>query len=342
MPVQMSPAGGNGGPPAPPFDRSTRFTIIRTADILRPAGGGLSPVFQLPTYGLIAGILLSIRGSTGGGAVTAPNALGAAAIVKRITLTLNNGTVVWSTSGVGYHYLLRDQLDAGYVDVVGQSNARAALAASTAYILDMYIPLTENLRDSIGLILLQNKQTTLSLQVEWEADGNLSTGGTAVYTGFYARPGLLMFSAPPDPRSMPPLRYVRAVLEDSFAVVAAGEIDYNVPRGNTYARIIHGCGIGVAGADNWTTAQMRVNQSNYIFNYAPDLLDMQFRLQHGRARPPGVIPFDFLGTSGLGSYGTTRDLYDSNRVTDFQTVIQNTGSTGSFYTVRDQLIDTKK
>lgn len=328
----------NGRPPAPPFDLSTRFQLVPLAGITRPTGGGLSPAVQIPTFGLLGGILLIIRGTVGG-TVGTVNALGMASIIKRVTLVLNSGTVVCSVSGAGYHYLYRDQLDAGYIDVVGQSNGRSAVTATGA-ILDMYIPLQVNLRDPIGLLLLQNRQTILSLQVEWEADTTVTSTGT--FSGFTATPYLMTYSVPPDPMSLPPLRYIHQVLEDSQAISGAGSFPYNIPRGNTYMRIMHGCGIGVSGSDLFTTADLRVNQSNYIFQQlTPSALDMMFRLMHGRARPPGLITFDFLGTSGLGSYGTTRDLYDSNRTTDFQSVVAITGA-ATLYTVREQLVDLRQ
>ena len=127
-------------------------------------------------------------------------------------------------------------------------------------------------------------------------------------------------------------------------MAGAGTITNDIPRGNTYERIIHGCGIGLVGtaSDLWTTAQLRVNQSNYIFDTDVQSQDMLWGLYHGsaRARPLGWIGFDFLSSSGLGSYGTTRDLYDSDMTTDFQSVIANSGAvTNGFYTVREQLVD---
>ena len=335
-----NPAGavmGNGGPPpAPPFDQSTRLSLVKLAAITRPVGGGISPGLQLPTNGLLGGLLLKITGTIGG-TVGAVNPLGFSSIVKRVTLTLNSGTVVFSMSGPGYHYIYRDWLDAGYVDCLGQSNGRTAITATGA-VLDMYIPMQVNLRDPIGLLLLQNRQTTLTLGIEWEADVTVTATGT--FTSFQAVPYLLNYSVPPNPASLPPLRYIHQVLEDSRSQAAAGTITYDIPRGNTYMRIGHGCGIAVAGADSFTVAQLRVNQSNYIWNSDIGSQDMMFRILHGRARPPGVILYDFLGTSGLGSYGTTRDLYDSNRTTDFQSVVDPTGAL-TFYTVREQLVDLK-
>jgi hypothetical protein len=334
-----NPAGGVNGagnlPPAPPFDRATRLSFVRLADIVRPVGGGFSPSVQLPTNGLLAGLHLVIRGTIGG-TVGAVSALGMAAIIRRVTLRLNSGSVIWSMTGPNYHYLYRPTIDSGYIDVLGHTNATAAVTATGA-ILDMIIPLMVNERDPIGLLLLQNRQTTLSLDVEWEADTNVTATGT--FAGFAVSPQLLVFSVPPDPRSLPPLRWLHVVTDESLVQGGAGDVTYNVPRGNTYEMVIHGAGLAAAGgADSWSRAVMRVNQTSYIFDFTPNMMDVFYRRQFGRARNPGAIYFDFITTSGLGKYGTTRDLYDSNRTTDFQTVVTVTGAL-TFYTVREQLID---
>lgn len=319
---------------APPFEKSTRLSVVKLASISRPTGGGLSPLVELPSNGLLAAIHLAIRGTVGG-TVGTVNALGMASIVKRVSLTLNSGTVVWSLTGPEYHYLYRDTVDTGYIDVVGQTNARDAVTATGA-VLDMVIPLQVNLRDPIGLLLLQNKQTTLTLTVEWEADATVTSTGT--FSGFTATPYLLQYSVPTNPGSLPPLRYLHNVVSEQRVVSGAGEVVYDVPRANTYMAIIHGCGIAASGADSWSAAKLRVNQSNYLFDTDIVSQDMLFRRFRGRAREAGAIYFDFAATSGLGTFGTSRDFYDSNRTTDLQTVVTATGAV-TFYTVRDQLID---
>lgn len=334
IPPMANRQNGNGAPPAPPFDRSTRLSFVPIAAIARPTGGGQSPEVELPTNGLLAGLHLVIRGTVGG-TVGAVSALGMASIIRRITLRLNSGTVIWSMTGPNYHYLYRDWIDSGYIDVVGQTNARDAVTATGA-ILDMVIPLMVNERDPIGLLLLQNRQTTLTLLVEWEADTTVTATGT--FTGFTVVPQLLSFSVPTNPASLPPLRWLHILTDESRVISGAGDVTYDIPRGNTYMGLWHGAGIGATGADSWTRSALRVNQTQYIMDYSPLTAEMFFRRQCGRARELGMIPFDFTSTSGLGRYGTTRDLYDSNRTTDFQTVTTVTGAL-TFYTVREQLVD---
>lgn len=318
----------------PGFEANTRRKIVPLAAISRPAGGGTSPAVQLPKTGLLAGIHLRITGTLGG-TLTSPNALGNASIIRRVRLTANSGIDLINVSGAGYHYLLRPMLESEYIDVVGQSNARSAVAAG-AVNLDMWLPLCVNMRDPVGLIMLQNEQTILNLTIDWEADATVATAPT--FTAFQVVPYLVLFVVPVNTDDWPPtLSKVHQILEDSQSVVGTADAPYYWQRGNVYLQVCHGLGIGAAGADGFTRARMRVQQSDYIIDAGTDFLDMENRVLRGAARVAGSIPLDFLGTSGLGNFGLARDMFNSALVTDLATVITPTGS-ATLYTVRRQLV----
>lgn len=319
-------------PPAAPFSESTRLKKSQLADIARPVGGGASLPLALPKTGLLFGLFLAIRGSVAG-TLSAPNALGMASIVRRVRLNINSGHDLVSFSGAGYHYGLREMLDAEYIDPGGASNARSAVTAAT-FNLDMFVPVCVNLRDPVGAIMLQNEATVVQLHIEWETDAVVATGATVTGT---VTPYMLWFTVPPDPRSMPNLSILHQIVEDARAVGAAGEFEYNWLRGNNYIQVFHGMGIGAAGADTFSRVRLRINQSDYIQESDVKLLDMEHRLLRGRARPAGGIYLDFLGTSGLGNYGLTRDFIDSSQATDIASVLTATGAT-TLYTIRRQLI----
>src|SRR5215510_1386422 len=138
------------------FVANTRRKIVQLPTQTRPVGGGTTSI-NLPKTGLLAAIVVAIRGSIAG-TLTVPNALGMASIISRVRLTLNSGIDIFNVSGAGYHYLLREALESEYTDIAGQSNARSAVTAA-AFNLDMLIPVAINMRDPLGLILLQNEQT---------------------------------------------------------------------------------------------------------------------------------------------------------------------------------------
>lgn len=313
------------------FVANTRRKVIQLPTQTRPAGGGTTSI-NLPKTGLLAGIFLAIRGSIAG-TLTVPNPLGNASIINRVRLTLNSGIDIFNVSGAGYNYLLREVLESEYVDISGQNNARSAVTAA-AFNLDMFLPIAINMRDPLGLILLQNEQTLLTLNIDWNADANVATGATVTAT---AVPYIELFTVPVDPQDFPPINIIHQILEDQQAISGAQDWVYNWPRGNTYLQVLHGVGIGAAGADGFSKAQIRVNQSDYLQSTDIPFLDLEFRRIRGRARPAGGLFFDLLGTSGIGNYGLTRDVFNSSLVTDLASVITTSGAYTA-YNVRRQLV----
>jgi|SRR5579859_3015817 len=313
------------------FVANTRRKIILLPTQTRPTGGGTTSI-NLPKTGLLASINLAIRGSISG-TLSAPNALGFASILNRVRLTLNSGIDIFNVSGAGFHYLLRNSIGSEFIDPTGQSNATVAVTAA-AFNLDMIIPVAINERDPLGLLLLQNEQTLLTLNIDWNADANVATGATVTAT---ATPYIELFTVPVDPADYPPLSIVHQILEDQQAVSGSGDFAYNWPRGNTYLQVLHGFGMGAAGADNFSKFAVRVNQSDYLQNTDIPYLDMEYRRFRGRARNAGTIFCDLLATSGLGNFGLTRDVFNSALVTDLASVITTTGA-GTLFSVRRQLV----
>lgn len=314
------------------FNNATRQKFIDLPAMSRPTGGGRVE-YQLPKTGLLARLWLNIAGSVAG-TLSSPNALGMASIIRRIRLTANSGVDLVNISGAGYHYLLREMLESEYIDATGQSNARSAVTATT-FNLDMVLPIMLNLKDPLGLIMLQNEQTILTLSVEWETDSAVATGATVTGACY---PQLEIFTVPTRKEDWPPLNVLHQIIEDSQAVSGAGAFTYNVPRGNVLIQMAHGLGIGASGSDGFNAAQFRVQQSEYLDVVSrTQHLDMRHRYYRGRARPAGAIYYDLMASSGLGLYGLTRDVFDTSKVTDIATVITATGA-GTLYTLRRQLV----
>lgn len=313
------------------FSVNTRRKVTELPALTKPTGGGAIS-WQLPKTGLLSKVGLAIR-ATVAGSLSAQNALGFASIVRRVRLTANTGIDIINISGAGYAYLLQEMLESEYFLAQTQNQGRTAVSATTAN-LDMVLPIAINSRDPLGLIMLQNEQTILTLTVEFETDSVVATGATVTAT---VTPTLELFTVPVDPKDWPPLNMVHQILEDSQAISGAGQFVYQWQRGNTYLQVAHGCGIAASGSDAFSRYQLRVNQSDYLQDTGITWLDQEHRYLRGRARPSGGIFVDLMGTSGLGDYGSTRDLFNSALVTDLASVVQVTGAT-TFYAVRRQLV----
>ena len=289
--------------------------------------------WRLDKDGILAGIYLKIRGTIVG-TLSDLNAHGKCSIVREVRLTVNGKVDIFRLSGPQYHWLLRDNLE-HYIDVGAHSDGRAAVAAG-AFTLDMFIPVAINARDMPGLILLQNEQTEVVLSVEFEADANVATGITGTIAATVI-PELELFTVPVNEDDLPPLVLLHTIVGETKVIAGAGMDTYFWPRGNTYLQMIHGLGFGVAGADGWNQIVCRAAGNQSFLDAIPGIMDGEHTRFRGRARLVGVIPVDLLGSSGIGSYGSSRDVIYSQAITNLKSDITATGA-GTLHSVRRELV----
>lgn len=317
------------------FNAATRLSRVVLPTMVKPTGGGATAI-QLPKTALLARLYLLITGTVTG-TVTTPNPLGFASVVRRVRLTINSGVDIFNVSGPGYHYLLRNFHNI-YFDPFPSSNARSVITATT-FDVSILVDVMLNQRDAVGLIMLQNEQTVVTLTIEWESDTVIVSAGGAT-TAATCVPVMETFAVPQDPANWPNVNVVHSLIEDTQAVSAAGDFTYVWPRGNTYLAIYHALGIAATGATNaFNRLRLRVNQSNFLEDYTtiPQALDVIYNMNHPAVRITGTAVFDFMGDAGLGAFGLSRDMINSGALTDIATVITATGA-GTLYSIRRQLI----
>jgi hypothetical protein len=313
------------------FMKASRLARIPLEARTRPTGGGVV-TGTLPKTGFLAGLLFDIEGAVAG-SLSAPNALGFSSIISRLRVQTNSAIDLFSVSGAGYAYLLDEALETEYFRAQGQNEGRTAVTATT-FNLSMYVPIAINLRDPVGLVMLQNEQTVVSYSIDFLADASVATGATVTAT---VKPTMLYYTVPTRAEDFPRLDILHTIIEDQNAVSASGDYTYNLPRGYTYLQMLHGLGIGVSGSDGWSRIRERINQNTYTLDDDTDVQDQLARLTRGRARVAGAINVDYVGMSGFGSYGQWRDAINSRQVTDLAHVITATGA-GTLYSIRRMLI----
>jgi hypothetical protein len=128
------------------------------------------------------------------------------------------------------------------------------------------------------------------------------------------------------------------ILEEARAIPGAGQFIYEPLRRPTYLQLYHGSGFGVAGADNINAAQLRIEQSNYLFDGDLNAINVLWNYHHNYARIPGVFGYDWMASSGLGNYGGARDRVNTAQITSFESVFTALAA-GNLTTVRRMLID---
>jgi hypothetical protein len=316
------------------FAANTRQKIIVQPALVKPAAAGITEL-QIRRTGLLARIYLKIN-ALGAGAVGAANPLGWSSAIRRVRLVANSGLELFSVTGPGYTYMLQHMLESQYAAATPQNDGALAVDVAAAKELDMVIPIAVSMMDFTGLVLVQSEQILVTLQIDWETDANVGGAGFS-YTAT-ATPYVEFFSIPLDPADAPDLSRAHVILEESRAIGGAGQFIYEPLRRPTYLQLAHGSGFGVAGADNFTTARLRVEQSNYLFDGDVNALNMLWNFHHGYARVPGVWIYDWMASSGLGNYGGARDRVNTATITSFESEF-NAVAAGTLTTIRRMLVD---
>jgi len=312
------------------FQDSTRRKLI---PLTAQAKGATAPLqWDIPKTGLLAAIHVNIAAAVAG-SLSAPNIYGFSSIVRRVRVVTNAGIDLINITGPGYFYLLQNMLE-GYQIATPQNVGGTAITAISCN-LDMVLPIALNARDPIGLFMLQNEQTLVQLQVEFEDDATVATGATVTAT---VTPAIEVFTVPVDTTDWPPLNVVQQTLEDTRAITAVGDYDYSWPRGNTYIQVAHGYGCLATPAEHWSRARLIVNQSETLMDYTPGQMALEWNRSHGRARGLGVVLFDLIGTSALGTLGSSRDLMYSAAVTELLSRITIAAQPHTLRTIRRQLV----
>lgn len=320
-----------------PFADNTRLKMLQMAVQTRPTGGG-STYVELPKAGILMAVILPIT-VTFAGTLSVLNPLGCAAAIKRIIIKTNSGHNLVDISGAGYHYLLAEFLQDNY-NFQSYTDGRLAVTTGTKT-LDMFLPIALNSRDEIGLIMLQNMQTVVSMEIQWETDTNLATGMTV--SAATASPNLLVFEVPSDKEALPNFDTVQQFIEETVVISAASQQNHQIAIGATYFGIYYLIPAG------WTAAQLILQQTNVVYDLTPAQHRIWFMLLTSRdVNMTGTaitgsdkrLFWDLAGSDGLGQFGTVRDTINSEALTSFFSRITYVGATNAL-ALRRQVVRVK-
>lgn len=323
-----------------PFTDKTRRKVIQLAQQgIAGVAGGNTFSWDIPKTGLLAGVYVHAFVDTSAAGWAAGHAKGVCQAIRRVRLVANSGIDLVNITGSGLNFFRWYQED--YKDATPAWAGDTVPVAAATYNLNFFLPVTINRRDPLGMFMLQNEATLLQLQIE-TVDAVTLGGAASLYDDLHFQPYIEVFSVPQDVKDWPPLNVIHQLVEETRLAAGAGQFRYAWPRGNTYAQVIHILDTGAATdfSDNFTTLQLVVNQSDVLWNGNPDLLNMEFGQSHGIARPVGLAAIDFLGSSGLGAFGSARDMLYSAMVTEIESVF-TIAAAGQLTTVRRQLVALK-
>lgn len=316
-----------------PFEFATNLKYVRGTTMTKPAGGGaVSQV--LPQTGYLSSVYISVS-ATISGTLSNQNALGLASIIRRIRLYANAGQMIFDISGASYFYLLARALNLS-LDPLSYNEGMLAVTTGTKT-LNIILPVSFNTRDNVGLLMLQNKQTQVTLEIEFESDTTVATGATVTAT---AQVGFKIFEVPANPASQPPLDMITQTLEDVINAPSATQMDYQVPIGSILTGLYGLCPAG------WTTFDFIAQNSNFVESYTPELHRLRFNdafntdLNLAGTALTGInkrVFMDRSSTDGLGQFMTRRDPINTRQFTDLKARLVTAGS-GNIYWLRRTLV----
>jgi hypothetical protein len=229
------------------------------------------------------------------------------------------------------------------LDVLENVSSSSGTENDISMVLDL--PITLNDRDAIGLILLQNEQSIVTLNVDCASIASImtETDHTTDNLSISITPVVETFSIPMIPDAIPDYSIIKLVNEQSENIVSTNEMTVKLPIGLTYRKL----GLYLASDTAYTPIdhskisgfQLVFNQADSPINVPADYVAYQNKVDYDGSLPLGSYVFDF-SSQGIANLGGGRDYIDTERLTECWIKILFDGLTGStnyVYTFAEKL-----
>ena len=274
--------------------------------------------FQLPKARLLAGLMLSIKTVWGSGSSVSFENADMNKFIRRISLDLNNGFAPFVVSGE--ELSLYNIVDLNAENICKEWAGRGNVAQKE-FILNYYLPCTTNPRDPIGLILLQNDQTnvTLNIDVGLITESGIDVEPSRVEVKVMAE----TFSIPANANAYPDLSVLKLVNGRKDSLPTSGQQIIKLSTGTIYRKLILKLvdenGVEMTPDDITSNIELVFNQADINYSIDPEMLQFLNAKELGLSDfvGGGVYIFDFSNSGGLPNLGGTRDFIDSANLTEF-------------------------
>lgn len=297
------------------FSAATRqhFQMLGTQDV---SGGAQSITFRVPKARILQGVrlLVSYKVDKVDG-LTSP--FDAYKVLRRVSIDLNNGFQPIVAAG---HEIAMINTLYPHGEMVAASEKTNTLctvdktAKTVDFMLDL--PLTLNYRDTSGLILAQNQETSIDVVVDVD---NASAIGATAYENFKVSAMTTTFSVPARSEWFPDLSILK-VLDSRKEVFTAGGAYIKLPTGMIYRKMIlvfqDADGNPMTPDQIGSNIELVLNTADIPYSISPKMLKKVNLMQSGVEMPEGVYfwSFDWQGIVGMGG---SRDYIDAERISEF-------------------------
>ena len=317
------------------FAQATRQNL-QTLPAQSVAQESSTVTFTLPKSKLLSKIYLNVEAVATLKSNIASIARGAFSpfkILRRVSLDLNNGFMPFIVSGrdlIQYNML---RLNPSVYDVQASSkralnyvgNTASAGGTDNAIQFTIELPVTLNPRDPVGLVLLQNEttQVTLTVDVDTLAKAYALNAGNADVVTFKSMkitPVVETFTIPSVQQAFPDLSVLKLVSSKSDTFAGNGQNILKLNVGTIYRKLIvyleDNNGVPLSEEDITGNIEMVFNQSDIPYAIDPSVLAHKNTSELGYKLPDGMFAFDFTN-QGIPNLGGSRDYIDTEKLTEF-------------------------
>ncbi len=306
--------------------------------------------FQLPKVGICHRLFIDIDGGSataydltiGAGAVAvAANGQGPFGIIDGISLRVNGSSGWFDVSGYGTYLLnAAENASAFPQDAIGTIYTTAPTdIASTLFNyptaadgrprFGLEVPVSVSATNPLGMLLLQNDQTTVELEIRWASLSNYAalTAGAVATLSLTASVVMEYFDVPPRDAFvaffLPLLRWGHWWVEERQDVAATGR-DANIvslDNHDTYLRVLHTIVLNsVTNTDAIEALRFVLNRQTYLYDH-DDATQLRMQRTNSGGKDLPAFLWDFFTS------GTMRDVIHADAYTDIRSVLDVTAGT---------------
>lgn len=317
------------------FMTATRQTIqALPAEIVKSENSTVQ--FLLPKARLLSKIYLEVDAivtvkATAGESV-AIDPMSPYKVLRRISLDLNNGFMPFIIPGRDLFLYNLDRLNpdvllpqASLKGVNYVEKAASAAGVDNHIKFTVELPVTLNDRDPVGLVMLQNINTSVMLTVDVATMANAyalnaANGETATFKSMTITPVLETYTIPPSQDAVPDVSVLKLVSSKTDQFAGSGQNIVKLQVGTIYRKLFlyfaNTDGTPIKDADFNGNLELVFNQADIPYAVKPSILSARNASQLGYTLPEGCYLFDF-SFQGIPNLGGSRDYVDTENLTEF-------------------------
>lgn len=271
--------------------------------------------FAVPKARIVEGFRLRMKGALTGGSLTA-GTYDVYDLIRRISVDFNNGFSPVVVSGAQMARINTLSPAARLIPAAADTGLCVVDGANFDFMLD--IPLVLNYRDPVGLVLAQNQETNITVTIDTANPANIIEGAT----DFTATLELECnsFSIPANTNYLPDMSVLK-VVDARNEVFTAGQNYIKLPVGMIYRKMVFkfetADGEPLTAEEITSNIELVLNTADIPYSISPDMLKKFNIMQVGMDMGTGVYFFSFDWQGLAASYGGSRDLLDTERITEF-------------------------